>query len=56
MPLVGFEPTIPVFEGAEKVHAIDDAINVIGNMILCNTLYVTKKNLINFVVKDMRTL
>jgi hypothetical protein len=27
---VGFKPTIPVFEGAETVHALDRANTVIG--------------------------
>jgi hypothetical protein len=30
MPLVGFEPTIPVFELAKIVHALDRAAAVIG--------------------------
>jgi hypothetical protein len=30
MPQVGFEPTIPVFERAKTVHALDGAANVIG--------------------------
>jgi hypothetical protein len=30
MPRVGFEPTIPVFERAKTVHALDSAANVIG--------------------------
>jgi hypothetical protein len=32
MPSVGFEPTIPAFEGAKTVHALDLAATVIGNM------------------------
>jgi hypothetical protein len=38
MPRVGFEPTIPAFERAKTVHALDRAATVIG----CNlntTLY-----------------
>jgi hypothetical protein len=31
MPRVGFEPTIPVFERAKTVHALDRAATVIGN-------------------------
>jgi hypothetical protein len=31
MPEVRFEPTIPVFEGAKTVHALDRAATVIGN-------------------------
>jgi hypothetical protein len=30
MPWVGFEPTIPAFERAKAVHALDRAANVIG--------------------------
>jgi hypothetical protein len=30
MPQVSFEPTIPVFERAETVHALDRAASVIG--------------------------
>jgi hypothetical protein len=30
MPWVGFEPTIPVFERAKTVHALDRAATVIG--------------------------
>jgi hypothetical protein len=30
MPRVGFEPTIPVFERAKTVHALDRASTVIG--------------------------
>jgi hypothetical protein len=30
LALVGFEPTIPVFERAKTVHALDSAATVIG--------------------------
>jgi hypothetical protein len=30
MPLVGFEPTIPVFERVKTVHAFDRMATVIG--------------------------
>jgi hypothetical protein len=30
MPRVGFEPTIPMFERAKTVHALDRAATVIG--------------------------
>jgi hypothetical protein len=33
MPWVGFEPTIPVFDRAKPVYALDRAANVIGNFI-----------------------
>jgi hypothetical protein len=32
MPPVGFEPTIPVFEQAKTVHALDIAATVIGSV------------------------
>jgi hypothetical protein len=31
MPQVGFVPTIPVFERAKTVHALDRTATVIGN-------------------------
>jgi hypothetical protein len=31
MPRVGFEPTIPVFEGAKTVYALDRATTLIGS-------------------------
>jgi hypothetical protein len=30
MPRLGFEPTIPVFERAKAVHALDRAATMIG--------------------------
>jgi hypothetical protein len=30
MPRVGFEPTIPVFERAKTIHALDRAVTDIG--------------------------
>jgi hypothetical protein len=30
MPQVGFETTIPVFEGAKTIHVLDGAATVIG--------------------------
>jgi hypothetical protein len=32
MPRVGLEPTIPVFERAKTVHALDRAATVIGKI------------------------
>jgi hypothetical protein len=32
MPQLGFEPTIPVFEQANTVHALDQAATVIGTL------------------------
>jgi hypothetical protein len=34
MPLVGFEPTNPVFERAKTVHNLDRAATVIGHVRL----------------------
>jgi hypothetical protein len=33
MPRVEFEPTIPVFERAKTVHALDCAATVIGSLV-----------------------
>jgi hypothetical protein len=41
MPRVGFEPTIPVFERAKTVHALDRAATVIG-LQLCSSLNMTR--------------
>jgi hypothetical protein len=35
MPQVGFEPTIPVFEGTKTVHALDGAATVFGGSSSC---------------------
>jgi hypothetical protein len=35
MPQVRFEPTIPVFERAKTVHALDRAATVTGGMAIC---------------------
>jgi hypothetical protein len=34
MPRFGFEPTIPVFERAKTVHALDRAATAIGTIVL----------------------
>jgi hypothetical protein len=34
MPWVVFEPTIPAFERAKTVHALDSAATVIGNFYI----------------------
>jgi hypothetical protein len=33
MPWVGFEPTIPAFEGARTFHALDRAATVISKLV-----------------------
>jgi hypothetical protein len=47
MPWIGFEPTIPVFERAKAVHALDGAATVIGRQLLY---------LIKLLVKDACSL
>jgi hypothetical protein len=37
MPLVGFEPTTPVFERAKTVHAVDHTTTVIGYITSADT-------------------
>jgi hypothetical protein len=39
MPRVEFEPTVPVFEGAKTVHALDCAATVMGDSILLSVLH-----------------
>jgi hypothetical protein len=39
MSLVGFEPTIPVFERVKTAHALDCATTVIGRMLKMLTNY-----------------
>jgi hypothetical protein len=38
MSVVGFEPTIPVFERTKTVHALDRAATVIGSGVKCGPL------------------
>jgi hypothetical protein len=38
MPLVGFEPTIPAFERAKTIHALDRAADVICWKISLHTV------------------
>jgi hypothetical protein len=39
MSQMGLEPTIPVFERANTIYALDRATTVIGLVILSSTLY-----------------
>jgi hypothetical protein len=39
MPRVGFEPTIPVFEMAKTVHALDRVVTVIAEMVTTMQYY-----------------
>jgi hypothetical protein len=41
MPLVEFEPTIPVLERAKTVYALDRAATVIGHLKICH-FYILK--------------
>jgi hypothetical protein len=41
MPQMGFEPTIPVFERAKTVHALDRATTAIG-LVWCSSMYEIK--------------
>jgi hypothetical protein len=34
MPQLGFEPTIPMFEQAKMVYALDRAANMVGNNLI----------------------
>jgi hypothetical protein len=40
MPRVGFEPTIPAFERAKTIHALDHAASVIGTLSLSIYIYI----------------
>jgi hypothetical protein len=44
MPLAGFEPTIPVFEKAKTLHALDRTASVIGKLILNGYLQIMTMN------------
>jgi hypothetical protein len=46
MPWVGFEPTIPVFEWAKTVHALDRTAIVIG-FYGCTGIFYTLRELLN---------
>jgi hypothetical protein len=48
MPRVGFESTIPVFERAKTVHALDRAATVIGSVCMA-TLLLT--NILSLTIK-----
>jgi hypothetical protein len=48
MPLVGFEPAIPVFEWAKTVHAFDRAATVIGGMVLTSSI---KMCILHFLIR-----
>jgi hypothetical protein len=45
MPRVGVEPTIPVFERAKAVHALDGATTVIGCRLHVRRVFIEKPTL-----------
>jgi hypothetical protein len=49
MPRVGFEPTIPVFERAKMVYALDRATTVIGSKRVCKVIITTTKIHLRFI-------
>jgi hypothetical protein len=42
MPQVGFEPTIPAFERAKTLHALDGVATVIGRILLEELIIIYK--------------
>jgi hypothetical protein len=52
MPLVGYKPTIPVFEQAKTFHALDHAATVIGysSHLHFNNLYCQLKEQIKSIL------
>jgi hypothetical protein len=56
MPGVGFELTIPVFELARTVHALDRAANVISPHTLYLALYMILLLLLLFIIWFLRLL
>jgi hypothetical protein len=52
MPRVGFEPTIPVFERAKTVHALDGATTVIGRQRWVNNIKIGLKEILYDYVKN----
>jgi hypothetical protein len=56
MPQVGFELTIPAFERAKTVHALDRAATVIGSHPLTRTKFKSfhhRGNLIYHIVREV---
>jgi hypothetical protein len=49
MPLVGFEPTIPVFERAKSVYALDGVATMIGTLL---RLKIAKSESLPFLHRD----
>jgi hypothetical protein len=60
MPSVGIEPTIPAFERAKTVHALDRAATVIGGgmaklLKLCMKVYINWNYVYSIVYKSTLT-
>jgi hypothetical protein len=57
MPRVGFEPTIPAFERAKTVHALDGAATVIGstNLLADLNLNIRVSNFLAFLEEGIRS-
>jgi hypothetical protein len=54
MPYVGFEPTIPAFERAKTVHALDRSATVTGLPTLHNTIW--QRNRMKLLVIELSPL
>jgi hypothetical protein len=57
MPQVGLEPTIPIFERAKIVHALDSAATVIGSFMWTKWLKQAgfKHEIAEFILKNKRS-
>jgi hypothetical protein len=58
MPWVGFKPTIPAFERAETVHALDRAATVIGweDYLVYSDIYISIGNILLFCTSSRAAL
>jgi hypothetical protein len=50
MPEVGFKPTIPVFEGVKKVHALDREATVISESTVYKKVNVYVTSFLRFLL------
>jgi hypothetical protein len=53
MPRVDFEPTIPVFERAKTVHALDRVATAIGSQCYTESNIKLQNNFVNFLQKHL---
>jgi hypothetical protein len=53
MSQMGFEPTIPIFQGAKALHALDRAITVIG---LTRQIHTGNQNVNLFLTNVYKTI